>query len=180
MQSQTSTNTLPALAPAYGQLAPTFWEQHRARDVWEHHRSALFTTVAVVIFLSALVVGLIIRRRQVVEVPPQDVARAALASLRTSPEDPATLSRITQILRRYLAARCHLPPGELTTAEISAALAGTHNLPANFSSRVSAFLHECDARKFSPATAAPVDALNRAHQIISDLEEHLAAPAVKT
>ena len=50
-------------------------------------------------------------------------ARAALEPLRGQSENGALLSRVSQILRHYVAAAFDLPPGELTTVEFCGAIA---------------------------------------------------------
>ncbi len=55
--------------------------------------------------------------------PPEMVAREALAKLRCQTEDGKVLSEVSQILRRYFSTAFQFPPGELTTAEFSVALA---------------------------------------------------------
>ena len=100
------------------------------------------------------------------------VAREALAKLQRQPEDGNVLSQISQILRRYVGAAFQFPSGEATTAEFSAALAGSEKIGAELAQTISSFLHECDERKFSPANpTAPLNAATRALEIISLVEK---------
>jgi hypothetical protein len=163
---QTNTNALPALAPPYGELPPTFWEQHG-------------TTILVggflLVLLAVLFVWKMLRPRPPASVLPEVLARAALTKLLHQPEDGRCLSEISQILRRCVAAAFEFPPGEMTTAEFCAALARHEKIGAELAQAISSFLRECDARKFSPAaSAAPFNAASRALKLISLAEERRA------
>lgn len=158
LSAQNSTNALPRLAPAYPEMPPTFWEQHG-------------TTVLVggVIFLAfvALVMWQILKPRPKPVLPPEILAREALAQLQRQPEDGQVLSDISQVLRRYVSTAFDISAGELTTAEFSAALAGSEKIGAELAQAVSSFLRECDERKFSPASAtAPLNAAARALELV--------------
>ena len=165
LSAENSTNALPPLAPAYPEMPPTFWEQHG-------------TTVLVggVIFLTfaALVAWRIFKPRLKPVLPPEILAREALAHLQHQPEAGQVLSDISQVLRRYISAAFEIPAGELTTAEFSAALAGSEKIGVELAHAISSFLRECDERKFSPASsAAPLNAATRALDLIT-LAENVA------
>ena len=159
---QASTNALPALAPAYGVIPPTFWEQEG-------------TTVLVggvtLIALAVLILWKLFQPKPVVILPPEILALEALAKLLRQPEDEKLLSNVSQILRRYVIAAFELPAAELTTTEFCAALAASKNIGAELAGAISSFLRECDERKFSPASsAAPFNAASRALKLV-DLAE---------
>jgi hypothetical protein len=180
LAAQTATNAPPLLAPADGEMAPTFWEQHRARDVWEQHPGLVLTGVSAGLGLIGLIVWLAVRPRPLSLEAPEQVARAALQKIQPLPEDGTTLVAVSQILRRYVATRCGLPPGQLTTTEFCAALAGSQKPGPEMAAGVAAFLRECDRRKFSRSNpGAPLDAVNRALQMISEMEQYRAAAAVQ-
>ena len=104
-------------------------------------------------------------------VPPEVQARQALEPLRQQPEDGALLSRVSQILRHYVAAAFDLPPGELTTAEFCRAIAGHGRIGPELSAALSDFLRQCDQRKFAPpAPVPPFSAVAQALKLIDQAQ----------
>jgi hypothetical protein len=156
------TNALPALAPPYGELPPSFWERHEMAII-----VGGFALLAV--FFLFLRVWL--RPEAPVIVPPEILARQALEKLQAQPEDGKVLSEISQVLRRYLVATFALPGDEMTTAEFCAALAADEKMSAELAQTISNFLRECDARKFSPAkSSAQINAAQHALGIVAQIE----------
>ena len=151
-------DAIPPLRPPHAEMPPTFWEQY---GLW---------VVLFGILLLALVCAaawFLSRSRPPEVVPPEDQARRALEPLRQQPEDGALLSRVSQVLRRYVAAAFELPPGELTTAEFCRATASHARIGPELSAALSEFLRQCDQRKFSPpAPAPPLSAVAQALQLI--------------
>jgi hypothetical protein len=159
------TNALPPLAPAYGEIPPTFWEQHGY---------ALLLAGFGLIALASVVVGIRLRPQPPVVAPPEMLAREILAKLRRQPESGQGLSEVSQTLRRYLLAAFGFPAGEMTTSEFCAALAGSEKVGAELAQAVASFLRECDLRKFAPVdAAAPFEAAARALEIIDQAELRL-------
>ena len=156
-------NVLPALAPAYGEIPPTFWEQHQT--------TIIIASFAVLAF-AFLFVKVMLRPESPRILPPETVARQALAKLQSKPEDGNILSEASQILRRYVIAAFELPAAEMTTAEFCAALADNKTIGAELAGSISSFLRECDDRKFStsPATA-PLNAAARTLELIASAEK---------
>jgi hypothetical protein len=146
LSAQTPTNVLPPLAPAYPPMPPTFWKQHD---------TAILTGGFVFLSLAAIALWMIFKPRPQLALPPELVARQALARLQGRPEDGKVLSEISQILRRYVAAAFAWSPAELTTAEFCVALAGNERIGAELGRTISDFLRECDERKFSPSVRSP-------------------------
>ena len=140
--SQTNTNALPALAPPYGELPPTFWEQHGA---------TILIGGLLLVALAGLLAWNLLHPRPPVLPQPDVLAREALTRLLGQTEDGNHLSEISKVLRRYLVVVFVLPPGETTTAEFYAALAGNEKIGPELALAISDFLRECDERKFSPA-----------------------------
>jgi hypothetical protein len=157
------TNALPALAPAYGEMPPTFWEQHG---------TLVIIGGFAFIILAMLVLWKLFQPKPAVILPPEILAREALAKLTGRPEDGKLLSDVSQILRRYVIAAFNFPAAELTTAEFCAALAGNEKIGAELTQSISSFLRECDERKFStsPATA-PLNAAACALELIASAEK---------
>jgi hypothetical protein len=167
--AQSATGPLPPLASPHGPLPPTFWEQHGNTVL-----IAGFAFMAVV----AIVLLIALRSKPAVVVPPEVLAREALARLRTQPESGAVLSEISRILRRYVTAVIGLPEEELTTAEFAAALQKSEQIGGDVAQSMIAFLRECDRRKFSPAGApAPLNAVDRTLAIVAQIENQKASPA---
>jgi hypothetical protein len=159
---QVSTNTPPTLSPAYPEIPPTFWEQHG---------STILVGGITLIVLAVLILWKMFQPRPAVILPPEIVAREALAKLLRQPEDGELLSEVSQNLRRYVVAAFELPASELTTTEFCAALAGSEKISAELAQAISNFLRECDERKFSPAcSTAPFNAAARALELV-DLAE---------
>jgi hypothetical protein len=156
------TNALPPLVPAYGEIPPTFWEQHG---------NAILIIGLGLIALAGAVTWVILRPQPPVVVPPEVLARETLAKLRRQPENGQVLSEISQTLRRYLLAAFRLPAGERTTSEFCATLAGSEKVGAELAQAVASFLRESDQRKFAPVNAAaPFEAASRALEIIDQAE----------
>jgi hypothetical protein len=168
-----ATNTPLTLLPPYGELPPTFWEQHA---------TAVIVVGLGLIILVTLTLSLLFRPKPKIIIPPAAQARQALEQLRQQPEDGAVLSRVSQIVQNYFIAAFRLPPGEFTTAEFSRALAGREELSAELSTAAASFLSDCDDRKFSPATSEPLDAVSRALQLVAQAEQRRAQlhPAAET
>jgi hypothetical protein len=174
--AQTSTNTLPALAPPYGEIPPTFLEQHETTII-----VGSFTFLAFAfLFLRAM-----LRPETPVILPPEILARQALAKLQPQPETGKILSEVSQILRHYLIAAFELPAGELTTAEFCTALATHEKIGPALAKSISNFLHDCDRAKFSKSpAAAPLNAAIGALELVSCAEKrwtelHARIPAAK-
>jgi hypothetical protein len=162
-------DAIPPLRPPHAEIPPTFWEQH---GLW---------VVIVGLLLLALVgvaVWFLTRPKPPVVVPPDFQARQALEPLRQQPEDGVLLSRVSQILRHYVAAAFGMPPAELTTAEFCRAMADHAEIGPELSTALSQFLHHCDQRKFSPsAPAEPFSAVAQAFKLIDQTEARRFARA---
>ena len=161
-----ATNTLSALLPPYGELPPTFTEQHGT--------FIIFGGLGI-IALAAFGCWLIFRPKPKVIIPPEVQARQSLEILREQPEDGVILSRIPQVLRNYFIAAFQLVPGEFTTAEFSRTLASCDRINPELAAAAAEFLRDCDAHKFS-ATAGPakLEAANRALNLVEQAEQHRA------
>ena len=162
---QPTSNSLPALIPAYGELPPTFWELHQQ-------------TIIVLSFAGLAVMFLFLRTwlkpRPPVVLPPEVAARQALAALASRREDGKLLSEVSQILRRYVSTTLAWPSGEMTTAEFSAALGVHEKVGAELAAALTRFLRECDEQKFCPVpTATPFQAITRAESLIALTEQQL-------
>lgn len=157
------TNALPALSPPYGQMPPTFWEQHG---------TAIFAGSLIFLALAAAVVWQILKPRPQPVVPPGIAARKALAKCLGRPEDGIVLSEVSQTLRRYVGAVFEFSPGELTTAEFCRELERSEKIAPQLTRAISDFLRACDERKFSPAvSSAPLNAADRALQFLALTEK---------
>ena len=166
------TNDLSALVPAYGEIPPTFWEQHK---------TLVGAGAYVFILLVVFILWKVLQPKPAEVVPPEQVARAALERLKSEPENGETLSAISQTLRRYVCESFKLPGHEQTTAEFCVAISGHPLLGVERVNTLSSFLRECDVRKFSPGNAAqPMDAINRALALIDQMEKRRADLSAQT
>jgi hypothetical protein len=164
-----STNDIPPLRPPHAELPPSFWDQY-----------GLWVVIVGVLFLAfvSCLVWLLTRPKPPVVVPPEVLARQALEPLRQQPEDGALLSRVSQILRHYVAAAFDLPPGELTTTEFCRAIAEHPPIGPDLSAALSEFLRQADQRKFSQsAPAAPFSAATQALKLIDQAQARRLALA---
>ncbi len=154
------SNTVPLLIPAYGEIPPTFWEQN-----------GTIVIIDVIVFLAAAAAWKIFRPKPALVLPPEKIACEALARLQAQPEDGKLLSEVSRILRRYIGAAFDFSGGEMTTAEFCASISQSKKIGPELAQTISDFLRECDVRKFSPANSAvPVNAVNRALEIIQQIE----------
>ena len=157
-----ASDDIPPLRPPHGEIPPTFWEQH---GVW------LVIPSVLLLALVGAAVWFLTRPKAPVIVPPEVQARQALEPLRRQPEDGALLSRVSQILRHYVAAAFSLPPGELTTAEFCRAIAGHAQIGPDLTAALSDFLRLCDQDKFSlPAPVPPLNAVAQALKLIDQAQ----------
>jgi hypothetical protein len=164
-----SADDIPPLRPVRPEIPPSFWEQNGLGVV---------IAAGSCVLLVAAVVWLLVRPKPPVPVPPAVQARRELEPLRQQPEDGALLSRVSQVLRRYVAAAFGLPTGELTTAEFSRAIDGYEQIGPELSAACLDFLRQCDQRKFAPIPPLPpLGAVSRALQLIEIAEARLATLA---
>jgi|SRR5665213_1863561 len=160
------TNALPALAPAYGEIPPAFFEQHETAVIIDGFAFLAFAFL----FLKVM-----LRPKSKAVLPPEIVAREGLTKLLRQPEDGKLLSEVSQILRRYVVAAFGLSAAEMTTKEFCAALAADEKIGTEASNCISHFLRECDERKFSSSpSAAPLNAAARALELVALAENHRA------
>ena len=167
--SQSATNELFALAPAYGEMPPTFLEQH---GMATQSGQAIFASIVLLAGLLFFVIWKKLHPPPPPILPPEVQACEALAKLLRQSEDGKTLSEVSQILCCYFASVLGLPPVKLTTAEICMALASQERIDLELVRPVSDFLRKCDERKFSPAPdAAPLNAASCALALVALAEK---------
>ncbi len=157
--SAADTNDLTTLVPAYAEIPPTFWQQHKT-----------FIIIGGFLFVIAqsLVLWKLLMRLQPAVEPPENLARAALNELADETEDGKLLSQVSQILRRYFCAAYELPTAEMTTTEFCAVLKNQKKIENKLAEKTSKFLRDCDQDKFAPKTIAPpMNAVDRASELIS-------------
>jgi hypothetical protein len=166
---QLGTNDVSVLAPPYGELAPTFWEQYGM--------AVLLGSVAL------LVVALLywrVRSRPAAPavLAPEVEARQALSACSSQPEEGKLLSEVSHILRRYLAEAFALPDDEVTTVEFCMWLAASGRAGTEVAASAARFLRECDQRKFAPRPdGGPLNAVAKALELIELAETRRAAQA---
>jgi hypothetical protein len=149
---------LAKLRPARGEIPPTFWERY---SIW--------VIVGALVFLAliGIIVWIVIRPKPPIIVPPEVRAKKALDPLLSQPEDGLVLSKVSQILRHYIAEAFGLPSGELTTAEFCSLIANHEGIGPDLATTISGFLRRCDERKFTPAPpATPMTAAATALKLV--------------
>jgi hypothetical protein len=147
-------------------MPPGFWEKY-----------GLLTVAGALLALVLLgVAGWFLARRKPVPLPaPETLARHALAPLRRQPEEGALLSRVSQVLRRYLIAAFGLPPEELTCTEFCRLLRQNQGVGPELSAGIAEFLRRCDERKFAPVVPQPaLGAVEQALEFIEAAQRRLA------
>jgi hypothetical protein len=143
-------------------MPATFWEQYGVL--------VIVGGVAALVLLG-LAVWFLTRPKPPIIVPPQAQARAALEPLRHQPENGVVLSRVSQILKHYIAAAFNLEPGETTTAQFCQTLAQRPQISPHLAAALTEFLRRCDERKFAPdPPAVPFVAAERALELIDESE----------
>lgn len=163
---QTNSSVLPPLIPAYGELPPTFWEQHKL---------AIIGGGFLFIIVQSVILWKMLMKLQPAAEPPENLARAALNRLLDEPEDGKLLSEVSQILRRYIGAAFQMRGEELTTSEFTAEISRHEKIGGELAEKIAGFLRECDARKFAPPNhAPPVEAVETALDFIAQLQLRLA------
>ena len=160
--AQVLTNTLPPLAPAYPQMPPPFWEQHGA---------AILIGGIILLALTAVVLWMIFKPKPQPVLPPEVVARQALAQLRGRPEDGKVLSEVSQVLRRYVGNVFGFSGDKMTTSEFSTVVAADTEIGSRLAEALAILLRACDKDKFiANKEAPPLNAVQRAWQLVDQIE----------
>jgi len=163
--AQNSTNALAALAPAYGEQPPAFWEQHES--------TIIVAGIAVLVF-ACFFLKVMLRPASPKILPPEVVARQSLVGLENQPEDRNTLAAVSYTLRRYVSQAFNLPGSELTTTELCSVIESDQQMGEELARTISSFLRECDVRKFSRAKpTTPLKAAARALVLITRVENRV-------
>ena len=168
-QPDSPLDKIPPLLPPRGEIPPSFWEQH-----------GLLVVLAGLLLLGLVCAGIwwLMRPKPPVITPPAEQARQALEPLGRQTEDGVVLSRVSQVMRHYLAAAFGLPAEEQTTMEFSRVLISHAAIGPALSIPVTNFLRQCDERKFAPGAAgAPLGAVAQAFQLLEQAEARRRALA---
>jgi len=165
--TDTNADSIPPLRPPHNEIGPGLWEQRR---------SAVIIGSAVLAVCLVVATWWIRRPREATVVPPDIQARDALKPLLAEREDGALLSRVSQILRKYISASFELPPGEVTTTEFCRIIIENEKIGPDLARPIGDFLRLCDARKFAPpAPAQPLQAVSQALKLIELAETRRGA-----
>jgi hypothetical protein len=160
--NSSDADNIPPLRPPHAEVPPALWEKY---GLW---------VIVFGVLLLALVgaaVWFLTRPKAPVILPAHVQARQALEPLFRQPEDGVLLSRVSQVLRHYVAAAFNLPPGELTTAEFCGVIRGHAQIGQDLSAALTEFLRLCDHDKFAhPAPVPPLGAAMRALKLIDQAE----------
>ena len=163
--AQSTTNDIPPLRPALPEIAPTLWEQHGFLIVMAG---------VVVIALTAAAIVWLLQPKPPVPVLIETQTRNELELLNAPDADGKTISRVSQVLKHYIAVAFELPPGEMTTVEFSRAVAGSEKVGRELATSVSEFLRQCDEQKFLPNTGVQASACSRALELVEQGEARRA------
>jgi hypothetical protein len=149
---------MPELRPLQDEIPPGFWE--------EHHTAILASGIGLLIG-AAIILWWLRRPKLILPLPPEVVARTALDQLKNQPENGLLLSKVSQILRRYLIVAFALAPVESTTTEFCHSLLGNADVGEALARTIAEFLKRCDERKFAPPTPGPpLEAVSGCLQLI--------------
>jgi len=160
-RAQDDTNEIPQIRPPHAELPPTIWEQHSA---------GISVGGILLLALLGLAVWLWTRPRPPVVIPPEVLAREALAALPVTASEGERLSQVSRILRHYIQQAFYLPPVELNTTEFCRVVAEHPNIGPDLAGALAAFLRESDRRKFSPGPA-PAGKVNTVTQALALIEQ---------
>jgi hypothetical protein len=155
--SAQSPNDAPPLLPALHEIPPTVWEQHGVLIV-------MLGSIGVV--LLGVAIWWLLQPKPPVPVPIEIQTRNELELLKAPTEDGKTISRVSQVLKHYVAVAFELPSGEMTTAEFSRAVVSSEKVGSELATSVSEFLHQCDEQKFSPHAGVQSSACSRALELV--------------
>ena len=159
--AQDDTNEIPQIRPPHAELPPTIWEQHSAG-------------ISVVALLLLALLGLAVwwwtRPRPPVVIPPEVLAREALAALPVAASEGERLSQVSRILRHYIQQAFELPRAELNTTEFCRVVAEHAGIGPKLAGALAAFLRDSDRRKFSPEPA-PASNVNAVTQALALIEQ---------
>ncbi len=151
-----STNDVPPLLPALPEIPPTLWEQHGVMIV---------VLMVVAVALLATAIWWLLQPKPPVPVPIEIQTRNELELLRNQTEDGKIISRVSQVLKRYIAVAFELPTSEMTTAEFTQAVAGSEKVGNDLAARIGDFLRQCDEQKFSLGAGVQTSACSRALEL---------------
>jgi hypothetical protein len=164
--ARAATNDSSVLVSAYGEITPTFLERHG---------TLVIIGSSAFVILAVLAAWKMFQPKPAVILPPEALAREALAKLHGQSEDGKLLSDVSQILRRYVIAAFELPVAELTTAEFCDVIGTNTKVGADLAQAICSFLRECDQWKFSTENlTVPLNAANRALEFVSLAERRRA------
>lgn len=158
----------PDLRPPLGEMPPGFWEQHG--------NAALVVAAIIALAGTTVLMWWRNRPRPVVVIPPGETARLALATLRARPQDAALVTEVSQVVRRYVLAVLPREGEEPTTEELHGFVSADARLAPELVEALTGFLRDCDVRKFSPHGAPPAGAVDRALELVGQLEARLQPP----
>lgn len=166
LDTASGNDEIPPLRPPRAELPPGFWEQHAV---------LIGVTTALVILAVAAVVWLVLRPKARPAPAPEQVARRQLQMLKNRPADPQLLTRVSHVVRRYLAGAFGLPREELTTAEFCRALEAQTRMGSPLANRAAVLLRSWDEQKFSPTPPpAAGDPVSEAAAVVDQGEARLA------
>ena len=138
--------------------------------MWEQHSAGISVVLVLLLVLMGLVVWLFTRPRPLVVIPPEVLAREALAALPATASEGVRLSQVSRILRHYIQQAFELPPAELNTTEFCRVVAEHAGIGPELAGVLTAFMRESDRRKFSPEPA-PADNVNAVTEVLALIEQ---------
>jgi hypothetical protein len=162
----TGDDDLAKLRPPRAEIPPTFWERY---NVW------IIAGALVFLALIGIIVWIVTRPKPPIIILPEIRAKQALDPLLTKSENGLLLSKVSQILRHYIAEAFSLPAGELTTTEFCSLIANHEGIGFELAATISEFLRRCDERKFTPSPpTAPMTAAATALKLVETAQARLA------
>lgn len=140
-------------------------------STWENWRMVFLPLIALALLALAVLVKVWRARMPGMISPPVVEAREALRALaEREPDYPDLMVDITRIVRTYIHATIALPSGELTTAELQAALSANTEVRLADARSITEFFRRCDQAKFAPNQPAMLGLLSGAIELIGQLE----------
>jgi hypothetical protein len=132
----------PDIRDIHGLVPLTFWEMY--------HWHIIIACIAVII-ITAMVIWLILRSKQVPPPTPIEIARREIAAARLVPAEQHKLFAVvvSDAVRRYLERAYHIPAPERTTEEFLQEMTRHAWMQGKLAELLKRFLEFCDLAKFA-------------------------------
>ena len=116
------------------------------------------------------------RKGKAVALPAAEQAREKLRALQSTPESVELAAEVSREVRHYATAALGRAGEELTTEELSRAVAADQRFEAAQLTQLSELLRDCDRKKFAPTLLPTPRLAERALELVENFEKRLQPP----